>query len=290
MSYAAKILADSVAPYGARLTTFEITFPRIVLAEFNTHRMLSRNAASSRAIPIAKMIERVEQDPFIPKFHRNQKGMQPAEPLAPGYLEGATQRWLMARTQAVHSCHLLSNDFDVHKQWANRLLEPWMWTTVIASATDWENFFHLRCDPNAQAELREIACMMRSLYRTNQPEPVRHGEWHLPLVFGDDFSEAYDEHGDLNEQAWNDLKRVSAGRCARVSHLTHDGIRDPRQDRDLCGRLIGAGHWSPLEHQATPIDDRHDPQPRCGNLRGWQQFRKEFLTENVLEAPQEAFA
>ena len=62
----AEIIADSLSPQGHRLTTFICVFPRIVLAEFNTHRMLSRNSASSRAIPFNKMLEMVKTNPFIP--------------------------------------------------------------------------------------------------------------------------------------------------------------------------------------------------------------------------------
>jgi hypothetical protein len=62
----AKIVADSLSIHGDRLTTLLITFPRFILAEVNTHRMLSKNTSSSRAIPFEKMIQSVEKDPFIP--------------------------------------------------------------------------------------------------------------------------------------------------------------------------------------------------------------------------------
>lgn len=135
MTYSARILADSVPenmPH-ARLTTMELVFPRIVLAEFNTHRVFSRNSASSRAIPVSKQIEKVLKDPYVPQFKHNQKGMQPADPLTPIEDDKAVRTWLEARNRAVEQCSWLDAQ-NVHKQWCNRLLEPFMWHTVIVTA------------------------------------------------------------------------------------------------------------------------------------------------------------
>ena len=83
MSYDARIIADSMGPNGARVTTFELTMPRIVLAEHNTHRMYSRNAASSRAIPVEKMLTPIEEAPMLPVWWgKNQSGMQAREVLS----------------------------------------------------------------------------------------------------------------------------------------------------------------------------------------------------------------
>src|ERR1044071_5604729 len=130
MSYSCKILLDSISETGKRLTTFEITFPRIVLAEFNTHRMFSRNSASSRAIPFQKQIDRIREDPFIPeKFPINDKGMQPNKYVEKGSIEydGARNQWIVCRNAAIHYAESLYHKNLIHKQIVNRLLEPFMW-------------------------------------------------------------------------------------------------------------------------------------------------------------------
>ena len=138
--YAVKILADSIAPSGVRLTTMEITFPRFILAEINTHRALSRNSASSRAIPTEKNIERALQSPFIPEFNERVVGMGVGDVLPDAEQAHARNAWLAARNSAVAAARAL---LHVDKSRANRLLEPFMWQTAIVSATDWANFFRL---------------------------------------------------------------------------------------------------------------------------------------------------
>ncbi len=145
---AAKIVADSVSAKGHRLTTMVVTFPRFILAELNTHRAFSRNSASSRAIPFQKMVKAVQENPFIPiAWQKDHKGMQGTEYLSTEYDhlgEHAWYAWLEARNQAVRIAKSI-NELGVTKQLCNRLLEPFMWHTAIISATDWSNFFKLRC-------------------------------------------------------------------------------------------------------------------------------------------------
>ena len=263
MTYSARILADNVAPSGYRLTTFEVTFPRIVLAEFNTHRALSRNSASSRAIPVERMIARVEADPFIPTYWgANQKGMQAEREIDSGHRVVAESLWRAAVEDAVLNARRLLA-LGVHKQLANRLLEPFMWQTVIVTATDYENFFALRNHPDAQPEIREVASRMESLYRTAIPVPVEVGFWHMPLL---DDTEALKADGYSEDE----LRRISVGRCARVSYLTHDGKRDPKADLDLYERLRFSGHMSPFEHVAMAGAEK----VQSGNFTGWVQLRK----------------
>jgi thymidylate synthase ThyX len=267
VTYSARILADSIAPSGKRLTTFEVTFPRIVLSEFNTHRAFSRNSASSRAIPIEKMIERVQSNPFVPSYWgANQKGMQAHEEISDEARERALVIWDRACVDALFYAQLLSRH-GVHKQLANRLIEPFMWQTVIVSATEFENFFRLRCHPDAQPEIRTIAVMMRDLYESNTPTEVAPGESHLPLV---EDRELLEVAGFAMEQ----IKQISVGRCARVSYLTHDGKRDPQADLDLCARLKASGHMSPFEHVAR--SRRSNVSSR--NFSGWTQYREEVET------------
>lgn len=270
----AKILADSISPAGYRLTTFEATFNRFILAEWNTHRRLSRNSASSRAIPIPKQIKRVLETPFVPLgFGSAQKGMVAGDDLSGWKAWLATHVWLTTRYAAVAGAKLLDR-LGVHKAFANRLLEPWMWHTVIATATEWENFFALRTDKDAQPEFRKIAGMMEALYRASTPKPLTVGEEHLPLVFDED-REA------LSETQWAAL---SAGRCARVSYDTHH-LDEPRE-RSIGRTMDGAekAHWSPMEHQAMVMASPEAAKRYNGNLSGdWGQYRKFFLNEDNFD-------
>lgn len=260
----AKVLADSVSASGYRLTTLEVTFPRFILAEFNTHRVFSRNSASSRAIPVVKQLSRVIEDPFIPNsFPINQAGMSASEYCYPGDDEykRARDTWLCARDAAVLAAEDLL-DLGIHKQISNRLLEPFMWHTVIVSSTEWENFFKLRCNEQAQPEMRETAEVMRDALNASTPEDYSGGGWHLPLMWFNG-----DELLGVNQRI-----QVSVARCARVSYLTHDGVRDIVADLGLFDRLRESGHLSPFEHVATPDDD----QDMWANFKGWRQLRRTF--------------
>jgi thymidylate synthase ThyX len=261
MAYAARVLLDSISEAGIRLTTMEVTFPRFVLAEFNTHRVLSRNSASSRAIPTSKMLERVDQDPVFPvEWGRNQKGMSASELLTSEDEEEARRAWLDARDAAVEQAQRLSH-LKVHKQVVNRLLEPFLWHTVIVTATEWRNFFDLRCAPNAQPELRAAAIMMRDAIGKSEPQSVKNNDWHLPLLQPDE--------RDLDLET---KKKIAAARCARVSYLTHAGAREIEKDLELFERLRTDRHLSPFEHVATPAND----VAFHANFRGWVQMRQEI--------------
>jgi len=238
----------------------EVTFARFVLAEFNTHRVFSRNSASSRAVPASKMIARVENDPAMPvEWGRNKKGMSASEILDDEDAMAARAVWLEARDAALAAARRLEA-LKVHKQVVNRLLEPFMWHTVIVTATEWTNFFELRCSENAQPEIRAAAERMREAYAQSVPHAVEYGEWHLPFV--------QDDERSLDVER---LKKISAARCARVSYLTHDGVRNIEADVELAERLRGDRHLSPFEHVATPTHD----DAFHANFRGWSQMRAE---------------
>jgi thymidylate synthase ThyX len=276
MGFSARILLDSVSEAGARLTTMEVRYPRFIHSEMMTHRMLSKNSASSRAVPIRKMIAAVRDEPAMPVWWgRNQSGMQAFEQLDAEARERAMQEWQLALEDALkHAEVLASKDIDLHKQLVNRLLEPFAWITVIVTGTEWSNFFTQRCHPDAQPEIKHLAEMMLAAYRQSRPTTVQQGAWHLPLIF--------DEERSLPDEL---LCKLSVARCARVSYLTHDGQRDHEKDLELFERLLGGGangHWSPFEHVATPLAD---PQAHSGNFRGWEQFRKRFVQENVTTFP-----
>lgn len=296
MTITAKILLDSKGPNGARLTTFECMYPRFIHSEVMTHRTISRNAASSRAIPIEKMIERVLQDPALPVFWgKNQSGMQAAEELddEAGFCGTNSRRfeaksiWLEARDAAVAYVRRLQA-IGLHKQIANRILEPWMHITTIMSATEWLNFFHLRTHRDAQPEFQALAKQMKELYDTNIPNELEAGKWHMPLVDDETDTEAWNlvlsefgNHiGTQNGKRVNELLcKVSVGRCARVSYLTHDGVRDLTKDVELHDRLLESGHMSPFEHVAQV---QHDIPTRSGNLIGFTQYRKLIQGEDDI--------
>ncbi len=310
--FSAKTLLDSISEAGKRLTTFEITFPRIILAEFNTHRMLSKNSASSRAIPFKKQLERIMNDPFIPeRFPVNCSGMQPQEYYEPesikypGYptreYKASKRLWLKARDEAVKIAETLvgehsaantwwdENDqvlygqdtfyLNVHKQIVNRLLEPFMWHTVICTATELDNFFKLRTHGDAQAEIRHIADLMYDAYHyyddkdeddfswgvgldPNLPPPqnLKNDQWHCPLIYEEDHALMYEYTEGHSAAIQEELtKQVSAARCARVSYLTHEGTREIEKDLDLFGKLTKDPlHASPLEHVAKPYHEEID--------------------------------
>ena len=297
----AKIVADSVGPNGVRITTFKITFPRFILPEFNTHRMLSKNASSSRAIPVSKSIEIVKNTPFIPAaFNKNAKGMQGGDVMSSEEQSKAATEWLKARDAAVASAEQFLS-MGVSKQYANRVLEPFSWATVVVTATEWANFFALRCHYMAQPEICELAMQMLAAFQNSTPQPLTAGQWHLPFIKQEDHDEVWDENMDhmqingtpIYDNAEVAIKR-SVARCARVSYLNHDGKKSTiQEDLALYDRLLGSApvHASPAEHQAMARNIVEDcfanrgftDKQYSGNLRGWIQYRKTLTGENVTE-------
>lgn len=265
--FSVQILADSLAPSKKRLTTVVARYPRFIHSELLTHRDRARNSASSRAIPWEKMMAAITENPVIPiRWGSEQKGMQtggeidnPAE---------ATRLWLAGRDAMVKLAEELAA-LGVHKSLVNRVTEPWMWISTIISATEWKNFYRLRCHPDAEIHFQKIAVMIRDAIAASTPTEVAEGYWHLPLI-------QEDEKGMYIMET---LCRVSTARCARISYLTHDGKRSVAKDLELFERLCtgsGFGHWSAHEHcaQASIYQDRSGP------FIGWKQFRKQFPLEN----------
>jgi hypothetical protein len=265
----AKIILDSINSQGDRLTTMEVTFHRFVLAEFNTHRAFSRNSASSRAIPVEKQLKRVAENPALPlEWASEIKGMQGGPELDGELFDRAAELWIGVRdhtVKAVEAYVLAQKEDDLprlHKSLLNRLLEPFMWHTVIVSSTEWQNFFDQRCSPLAQPEIRDVAEDMRRAYEFSDPQHLERFDWHTPYIQPDEAN-----------LSMTDRVKVSAARCARVSYLTHDGERDIDKDLELFDRLVSADppHWSPLEHVARPVASPGDVAR--GNFSGWEQLR-----------------
>lgn len=268
----AEVIADSISPDGHRLTTVQCEFPRYILAEVNTHRAFSRNSASSRAIPTSKLIEQVRSSPVLPwSVGKNQPGMQAAELLNDSEWKTFRFAWEKAANQAADTAEKFLA-MGIHKQHANRVLEPFMSHTAIITATEdgWDNFFDQRISPLAQPEIRLLATAIKGTMNMSVPEPRERDEWHLPYLDHDTMCEIWDRTVAFSD-AESLQRRVSAARCARVSYLTHDGKRDIDKDLDLYEKLITADppHYSPLEHVAMPS---FSPD-RVGNLTGWAQLR-----------------
>jgi hypothetical protein len=282
MSTYAKILTDHVSPDGHRLTIMEAELHRFVLAELNTHRSHSRSSASSRAIPVEKQLSRVIDEPAWPLvWASEQPGMQGGSELEGKDLADA--RWMF---EAIHDNTVweiesyLAKHPDkstrLHKSLINRLLEPFMWHKVIFGATEdgWNNFFAQRASkfsPLAQPEMRAAADAMLEQYEASTPVSIEFGEWVTPYVSADeDFSEFY--------YAGEVRKHVSVARCARVSYLNHDGVRDFDADTSLFKSLVSADpmHAAPLEFVATPA---REGETVLGNFTGFHQFRHLYLAE-----------
>lgn len=288
MTIAAKIIADSVSPQGVRLTTMQLRYPKFIHGEFMTHRVFSRNASSSRAIPVERLIKDVMDDPAMPVWWgRNQPGMQANEelsdvaewPCPDSPYRQANDRWMRARNAAIeHALEL--HRIGAHKQIVNRIIEPWCHINVVCTATDYENFFALRRHSGAQPEMRVLADAMWDARGQSVPNLLKPGEWHLPYITDDELiSDDCPLKGHLT------LVKLSVARCARVSYLTHDfRTPDVGEDLKLYDRLVGSEplHASPCEHQATPDPlDGRDQKYLWGNLTGWRQYRKMLPNENM---------
>lgn len=326
----AKIVEDSVSPDGIRLTTMLLRYPRWIHAEGRTHRQLrlgeemelptpslmedpnlSRNASSSRAIPVSRLIQDVIDDPAVPLFWgKNQKGMQAGEEhdatvvfdthKRDDYFADTREKaWLYARDQAIK----VAQGFDkagYHKQIVNRLLEPFSHINVVVTATEWSNFFALRRHKDAEPHIHLLADRMWEAMQASTPNVLRPGEWHLPFADDND-SLAQALHYLMNELQINPTEalirdvmiKASVARCARTSYLTHEGktpqLEGENGDLALYDKLMGGIpiHASPAEHQATP-DGYNEPgvpgtgwewPEQHGNLRGWRQYRKMLPNE-----------
>lgn len=261
----AEVVADSITETGVRLTTMALVMPRIILPEFNTHRVFSRNARSTRAVPTKTLIQEVRTNPFIPVyFGTNKPGMQAGEEMSPESQAKALEVYLAAARIAADHAEQLVN-LGLHKQHAGRIIEAYTWTHVCVTSTEWANWFYLRDHKDAQPEIRVLAQKMREAMDASTPILLKEEEWHLPYITDTDKT-VY----PLDTQI-----KISVARCARVSYKSFDGkISTAEKDIELYDKLIGdPPHYSPTEHQATP-DPFFEEEHLSGNLSGWVQFRK----------------
>lgn len=270
MSFQVKILADSYSAQtpATRLTTFEVVYPRFVHAELMTHRVFSRNASSSRAIPVNRMVQMALDDPADFVFvGKNIPGMQANEQVDADIQAKFRAEWRELAHISARYALRWANEYNIHKQTVNRAMEPWHHIKVVVTSTSYENFFALRCHPMAQPEIRALADLMHIAYTASVPQRLERGEWHLPYI--------QDQERD---QPIQHLLMVSAARCARTSYFAHDGaLSSFEKDMELCRTLCASEplHASPLEHQASTAVDTGVPSQTHGNLApDWVQFRK----------------
>lgn len=290
----AKIIKDSINPDDSRLVTWELTYPRYIHSEFMTHRVWSRNAASSRAIPVKKMLDNIKNNPALPIiWGKNKPGMQSSEfvkPNSPEELDLIIDN-LKLRDKAIdYVNHLSTPEINIHKQWANRYTEPWMNITVIATSSYHYNFFKLRAHEAALPDFQVLAYLMLDRYMESKPTELNWGEWHIPYTdkLLDNFDEWANKHMTGTRIAEEVMDPVAAGklaiataRCARVSYLTHDGIIDYDKDLELHDKLMESGHWSPFEHCAEALNKNYGCTSNFH--KSWFQYRKLFNTENIEE-------
>jgi thymidylate synthase ThyX len=289
VSYSAVVVADSLAQ-GVRLTTLEVTFPRYILAEFNTHRVFSRNSASSRAIPVKTRVQQVQDNPFIPEFTKNKSGMQADVLLAESDARNASAYWIGASNMAAEFAESLAS-VEVHKQQANRVLEPYVWHTVVVTATEWDNFFALRLHPDAAPEIQRTAQAMKDAMDASVPKELNVGEWHAPYVEHSEMGYGHHDDPDIR------IVAISVARCAAVSYERQRVEKSLTEYVARHDALKASGHWSPFEHQARVAtqeeinrvayhlwdEERGRHLPVCiGNFAvPWFQYRKMMPGESI---------
>lgn len=293
MTIKADIILSSRNSAGKELNTYSVLYPRFIHSELMTHRVFSRNASSSRAIPVARQIKMVVDDPAIPiHFTRNKAGMQGGAALTGDEHNKARDAWLRGRDRAVLTAQELV-EVEVHKQYANRVIEPYSHIAVVITATEWSNFFALRYHSMAQPEIAMLAIAMWEAYQKRETQVLEDGEWHTPYVSRNELIERnvyyskYDrihDKGSTRSNATRDVLQMSSARCGRVSYLNHEGKTPTLQeDLSLYSRLVEGfpKHASPTEHQAMACGD---PHVQSGNFfGGWIQHRKTIKDENIAE-------
>lgn len=291
METSAKMICHSISSLGKEIATMELCYPRFIHAEAKTHRILSlddeeyelvlkqdvdlmddaflsRNASSSRAIPIEKMIKQVQQTPAMPiHWGKNQPGMQARKEHQ--YPELGQLEWEGCKEKSIYYATEL-NKMGFHKQIVNRLLEPFQWISVVVTSTEWDNFFKLRLHPDAQPEIKELARCMREAMDASIPDELNPGEYHLPYVNWDEFPMSMFSN---KEDLLQTKIKCSIARCARVSYLNHDAsVPDVSKDIALADKLLEAGHLSPFEHIATPMEFIKEGYVTDGITRVWLEI------------------
>lgn len=318
-----KVILHSESPEGVPLVTWRITAPRVILAEINTHRALSRSSESSRAIPAANRIAQVKEKPYRPlRYGARVKGMGAGDDLTAEKQRLAAGAFDAARRACIAAAEVM-NEADLAKEELNRVLEPWALCRTVLTGTDWSNFYALRTHEAAHPAFRFLARAMWVAQRRSVATRLDYGQWHLPFITPVDRLRTteyqfaawcrIERNGsgrphDLIDWESYHLARWSAARCARTSFgafgktptpslddatwaklvsdpdPSHASVVIPEKFRvNFDGYMADPLHASPLEHQGAPFHPAQrqmHPEYRS-NLRGWVQFRKLFVGENL---------
>ena len=286
----AKVICHSEAPNGEQLITMELEFHRFILSELNTHRSFSRNAQSSRAVPIEKMIDQVRDNPAMPvHWGKNQTGMVAEQELDNLIFTGTAgeagytpEQWWRecARSAAIHAWYMMKAGY--HKQIVNRILEPYMRTKGVVTATKsaYDAFFRLRCHKDAQPEIKLLAERMQKAIAESKPNKLQYGEYHLPYVNHSDFPPS--EFG-LKKDIIAAKVKVSCSCAAQVSYRRLDDSLDKAlKVYDMLNLPIDGvypddpEHYSPTEHIAKVMKDYEHESFMSGNFHSgvFWQYRK----------------
>ena len=276
MKIDAKIVAHSKSSVtGKEIITWELVYPRFIHSEFLTHRLFSRNAASSRAIPVAKMLEMVREHPAMPvRFGANQAGMQDkgVDHTALVYIEelyntalangmdedraklfasiNSSSAWRFAANKVAGIAEAFSNA-GYHKQVANRLIEPFQWMKTVMTATEDDNWFWLRDHNDADPTIHALASVMWEAKQNSVPVTLTPNDWHMPYFNGSCGSGCWVK--DAETDSLEDALAISSSCCAQVSYRKLDDSLE--KAKDIFAKLIESKpcHASPTEHQATPM-------------------------------------
>jgi len=258
-NFEVRVVAASKGPWG-KIATIVARYPRFIHSELMTHKDLSRNASSSRAIPFRKMLKLTRKDMAAPiEWGKNQPGMQSKEELSGFSRWAAIFLWHLTG-HIVLSLAWVMSFTNVHKQIINRMIEPWTYINVQMTATNWDRMLKLRIDPAAQPEFQLLARLIKVALSNCYYQPLQPGEWHMPWV-------------EKDKHFWQlgQLKKLSAARSARLSYTPIGEVKlNGPKDLRLAHDLLGQFHLSPFEHQATPAKGRH------ANLDGWMNYRTEL--------------
>lgn len=290
----AQVVQHSISPEGKEVVTFNVKYGLIVHAEELRHRLFSNSVKSNRAIPTKKIRKEVLNNPYVPIYlGKNQPGMKADGEVKHKYL--AKHLWLIARYPAVFF-HWLCEKVGGHKEWTNRLLNPWQYVEQTITATEWANFWALRLHEDAQKDIQELARVMKEAKDNSSPMEIKSGEFHVPYVQRereDGVLKYYDNDG--SELSVEQAIKASAARVARSSYNNHNNSNASySKDESLYNILIESkpSHASPVEAQCSPmkggwedgvthIDKNGDSW--SGNLKGWIQARQLLEDHTVWE-------
>lgn len=271
MAVKVKVERHSVGPHGIQAITWSLRYWRAIHGELLTHRDFARNASSSRAVPVMKMLRQVWSEPAGPiHWGANRPGMQATEQLTGWRLAAVKMLWRWsARSSVIFSWAMMK--LGLHKQVANRVTEPYQYITVLVTTTQTDNFYGLRRHKDAQPEMQELANGMYDAHMASKPTLLRPGQWHMPFV----------TDWEINVFGIRDALKMSTARAARVSTLNHDGtVPIPAKDFDLHDRLVGAQpiHASPSEHQLQCMETGE----RYANFRGFRPYRMSVESRQLI--------